>query len=113
MSKESTQFSDMKLHLPDVDIATIRVQENFAMAGKSISEIDLRRKHGVTLLAVSRNQEVVSNPGADMVIHSGDLLVLIGNSADLDAVCTLSLNPSHEETHGCTISDGNTGRSEP
>ena len=94
LSKESTDFSDMKRHLPDVDITTIRVQENSAMAGKSIGEIELRRKHGVTLLAVGRNREVVSNPGADMIIRPGDLLVLIGNSADLNAVCTLSLNPS-------------------
>jgi CPA2 family monovalent cation:H+ antiporter-2 len=112
LSRESTDFADMKLHLPDVDITTIRVQEDSAMAGKSIGEIELRRKHGVTLLAVGRDREVVSNPGADMIIQPGDLLVLIGNSGDLNVVCTLSLNPSDGETNGCNIPDGNTGRSE-
>jgi CPA2 family monovalent cation:H+ antiporter-2 len=111
-SKESTDFSDMKLHLPDVDITTIRVQENSSMAGRSVGEIELRRKHGVTLLAVSRNQEVVSNPGADMIIQPGDLLVLLGSLADLRAVCTRLLDPSFGETHGCDIPDSNTGRSE-
>ncbi len=112
LSKESTDFADMKLDLPDVDITTIRAQEDSALTGKSIAEIELRKTYGVTLLAVSRNQEVISNPGADMIIQPGDLLVLIGNSGDLSAVCELSLNPPCGDTRGCNFSDRDTSRSE-
>jgi hypothetical protein len=103
LSKESTELADLKLHLPDVDITTSRVRENSPMVGKSIGEIESRRNHGVTLLAVSRNQEVASNPGTNMIFQSGDLHVLIGNSADLVDFCARFLNPSLRETNDCDI----------
>ena len=37
--KESTSFADLKFHFPDLDISTVRVNEDSYMVDKSIAEI--------------------------------------------------------------------------
>ena len=60
-------------------------------AGKSIAEGNLRRKYGVTVIAVRRadTQKIKFSPSADFVICKGDVLTLIGSREELDAVGAL------------------------
>ncbi|MBO8127485.1 MAG: TrkA C-terminal domain-containing protein, partial [Firmicutes bacterium] len=46
-------------------------------------QIDLRNRYGLTLLAVKRGQEVISNPPAQTKLCAGDILVLWGTSETL------------------------------
>lgn len=55
----------------------------FSMAGKSLRELDLRAKFNVTVIAVVTEGNIVVSPSADELIHSDDLLVVIGNREDL------------------------------
>jgi uncharacterized protein with PhoU and TrkA domain len=45
--------------------------------------MELRKKHGVTLLAVRRGDQMVSNPDGNTVIHSGDLLIVVSQPSKL------------------------------
>lgn len=56
-----------------------------AFAGRTLAEIGLRRRFGVLVIAVRRQdgQDVEFLPGADFELHSGDRLVLIGREGDL------------------------------
>ena len=94
LSKESTSFADLKFHLPDLDISTVRVNEGSTMVGKSIAEIELRKNHGVTILAIRRGHQLLSNPDADTVLKANDLLILVGTPAKLSNLCDLVTCPA-------------------
>ncbi|MEA1906362.1 MAG: cation:proton antiporter [Euryarchaeota archaeon] len=78
LSKEPASFPGLKRHLPDVEIVTLRVFKHAPAVGKTLDQIGLRRKYGITLLAVRRNSQMLSNPDGDMHLCAGDLLVVIG-----------------------------------
>lgn len=80
---------ELPLHLSGVDIATVRVEPGYMANGKCLAEIDLRRKLGLTVLAIYRGDEVISNPGADDIVKSGDKLIIIGEPEKLRQVIKL------------------------
>jgi CPA2 family monovalent cation:H+ antiporter-2 len=61
-------------------------------AGKSLGEVELRARSGVTVIAVVREGKSTPNPGPGFVLRAGDILVLLGNHAELDRA-TEFLNP--------------------
>jgi monovalent cation:H+ antiporter-2, CPA2 family len=60
------------------EISTIQVKESCAAAGKTIKDVELRKKLGVTILLVKRGQETIYNPGADTTLIPGDLVFVFG-----------------------------------
>jgi len=76
--RKSLSVSDLKFQLPDVEISTLKVAERSRLIGKSIAEINLRKRFGVTVLAIRRNSQILSNPHADTQFLSNDTLVVLG-----------------------------------
>jgi monovalent cation:H+ antiporter-2, CPA2 family len=94
LSEEATSFCtpfacDYRLYLPDAEISSFRVKEGAPVAGKSLAQVGLRKKYGVTLLSIRRNSEMISNPGADTVFHLGDICLLVGSSEKLAKIGSL------------------------
>ncbi len=91
--KESSSFSDLNLQLPDVEISTLRVVERSPLVGKSLAEIELRKKYGVTVLAIRRNSQILSNPHGDIQLCVNDVLFVLGPPDRVAEVAGLSQNP--------------------
>jgi len=89
--------SDVGLYVPDVEINTFRVHEKSPVVGKSLSEIGLRRKYGVTLLAIRRGTETLANPDGDTIPHAGDILVILGSPTKLAGITGLFRSPEETE----------------
>lgn len=53
---------------------------------KSLIELNVRAKLGVNILAVKRGGEITVSPSADFRIAEGDILVILGDTAALNAV---------------------------
>jgi len=53
------------------------------LIGKTLGKLDLRAKHGISLLAIKRGNNIVVSPGADDEIRARDTLVLLGMNSDL------------------------------
>lgn len=66
------------VELPEVEISLLRVDPGTALDGRTLGEIDLRRRHGVTLLEIRREEGVISNPAGDETLRGGDMLVVMG-----------------------------------
>ncbi len=66
---------------PDYSIIELMAPEDFI--GKTLAEGALRVKHGVTVLAIRRGNNVVISPGAKQVIEEGDVLVVVGRNDKL------------------------------
>lgn len=89
LSTESTSLSDLKLHLTDVEISTLRVDQRSPIVGKTLAQIDLRKKYGVTVLAIRRDSDILSNPDGDTTLWVDDVLVLLGSPERVAEVSSL------------------------
>jgi len=89
LSKESISFSDLKLHLPEVEISTFRIGKGSTLAGKTLGQIDLRRRYGITLLVIHRNSQIISTPGGDEILYEGDILVVMGPTEKISEAAEL------------------------
>ncbi|MBC7364332.1 MAG: cation:proton antiporter [Candidatus Aminicenantes bacterium] len=65
-------------------VETFLVPEGSWINGKTLGEIDLRGKTGVTVIAVVRNEKTHSGPGADFRLEARDVLVLVGDHQAMD-----------------------------
>jgi CPA2 family monovalent cation:H+ antiporter-2 len=96
LSKESTSFPDLNLQLPDVEISTFRIGERSPLVGKSLAQIELRRRYGVTVLAIRRDSEILSNPNADIQLCVNDVLFVLGAPDRNAEVAGLTHSPEEE-----------------
>jgi CPA2 family monovalent cation:H+ antiporter-2 len=89
------------------DILAATTTESFmvprtsAAAGRTIRQLQLRKTTGVTIIAVVRGGQPLTNPPADFEIRAGDILVMVGNHAQLDqALSRLGADPAAEAPLG-------------
>ena len=68
---------------------SVIILESSPVKGKTILESEIHSKGGVNIIAVVRNREVIQNPKDDFVIEVGDVVIIIGNHAEIDAVLGL------------------------
>lgn len=54
-----------------------------SLAGKTIKELDLRNQVGVTVLAIKREEQVVSHPPAEFSLQGEDSIFVVGHSEQL------------------------------
>lgn len=80
--------------LPDLEITSFRIENGSPVAGKTLQEMEIRKKYGVTLLAVNRNSRIISNPSANLTFVAGDILFVVGDARSVEEVRSLfSLSP--------------------
>ena len=57
-----------------------------AWAGKSLREIDVRAKYGVSIIAIKRTESILLALNAGDQLKQGDLLIMIGANKDLKRI---------------------------
>jgi monovalent cation:H+ antiporter-2, CPA2 family len=88
-SKTNHSFSDLEVALPDVQISTLSIHSSSTVVGRTLSEIELRKRFEVTLLAIRRGSEIFSNPAGNMRLLGSDMLILLGNPEKISLVAYL------------------------
>jgi CPA2 family monovalent cation:H+ antiporter-2 len=89
LPKESASFSDLKIHLPEFEISAFRVNQESPLVGKTLAQIELRKKLGVTLLAIRRDSQIISDLGGDTEFYANDVLVLLAPPHKIAAITGL------------------------
>jgi twitching motility protein PilT len=97
---------DLGKHLPDSEVATVRVGEESYLVGRTLQEVALRAEYGVTLLAVRRNGEPLPNPGADFRLEANDQLIVFGSPRQVADGSSLRQRMIFEETHELDMAYG-------
>ncbi|MFQ5632004.1 MAG: NAD-binding protein, partial [bacterium] len=93
LSKKSTLFSDLGSHLSDVEIAQLRVGKKSLLVGKSLAQVDLRRKYEVSVLAIRRDAQILPNPYGDTQLLADDVLFILGQPNKIAEVASLIYKP--------------------
>lgn len=58
------------------------VDENAEITGNSIGDAKVRERTGVSIIAIQRDEDVITPPTPDTVIEAGDTLVVVGEQED-------------------------------
>ena len=85
LPKDFESLEDLKYYLKDVDISILRLERGAPLAEKTLAEIELRKRYGITVLAVRRDAEMLFNPEPDMKLHADDVLIILGAQEKLAA----------------------------
>jgi CPA2 family monovalent cation:H+ antiporter-2 len=64
----------------------VAVREGTAAAGETLEALALRRRHGLSVLAVRRKGKTIASPAGDFRVEADDRLILVG-TADRFAAC--------------------------
>ncbi len=65
--------------IPELTVAMHTYYVGKNIAGKSIEELAIRKRTGVTVIAVSRKGKTIINPPPHFIFEEGDTLVVIGS----------------------------------
>lgn len=85
-----TTFSEkLKCHFPDLEISALKIDEKSDIAGKTISEIKLTTKFGISIIAIHRNNENIIIPAAKITLQPEDIVYVIGNPHQISCATSL------------------------
>ncbi|MEW6337030.1 MAG: potassium channel protein [Acidobacteriota bacterium] len=79
-------FVDFSLGPADasgLQVEQLRVDGASTLAGRTLAEVDLRRRCGVGVVALRRGEQLIPNPEPDLGIAPGDVLVVVGSGTQL------------------------------
>jgi trk system potassium uptake protein TrkA len=77
-----------QIDLGNAELAEVEVPEAFV--GKSLIDLDLRKRYKVSVLAIRRGDDIDPNPRAEDTLDSGDILVVIGRPEAVNRVAALA-----------------------
>jgi CPA2 family monovalent cation:H+ antiporter-2 len=75
--------------MPNVNISAITIEPNSFAEGKTLGETDLRKKTGVTLLAVKRGDEMIEHPTLKTRFLAGDIAYVLGDPEQVNLASEL------------------------
>jgi CPA2 family monovalent cation:H+ antiporter-2 len=87
------QLDELSRYLVGATADIFSVSENSVLVGQSLRQMDLRERHGVTLIAAIREGKAIPNAGPEFVVQAGDRLVLLGDHKALDDAAQLTSPP--------------------
>ncbi|MGI6113884.1 MAG: TrkA C-terminal domain-containing protein [Mahellales bacterium] len=79
-------YSDRLKNVTPYNLVEIKVEDTSKYIGKTIAELKFWQNTGGTILAIRRDNKVLISPGPYAELHSGDVLVAVGDENILDNV---------------------------
>lgn len=83
--------------LPDMGVQAMRIAAASPLCGISLAESQMRRKYGVTLIALLRDGVTQASPEPGALLREGDVAYLFGNTDKLLAIAPLFSGPLRED----------------
>lgn len=75
-------MSDMMVLSDDYSIAEVMAPESYS--GKTIAQLDVRKRFGVNILAVKRGDSISITPHADYALAQGDFMIVGGTNEEIN-----------------------------
>ncbi len=71
--------------LAHADFAEVALPAESHACGRDLKALDLRGRTGASILGISRDRQIFGNPGPDFVMQAGDVVGVLGTSAEVGA----------------------------
>jgi CPA2 family monovalent cation:H+ antiporter-2 len=69
---------NIEKELPGFEVLSLHLEEKCPLEGKKLEDADLRNKYDVTILAIKRGTDIISNPKGKTQLCSNDICILLG-----------------------------------
>ena len=69
---------------PKVSVEWLRVPLKSSVSGKTLGELNLRKRLGVSAIAIVSGEKTVPNPSASFRLKDDDLLIVLGSAKGMD-----------------------------
>ncbi len=100
-------ISDLRRYLPNVDVVTVKVEEEAPACGKTLADLELRKRLGVSVIGILRESGNVLNPERETEIDAGDVLLVLGTTEQIARSRYLFRNPTRYPRPGAgALRDG-------
>ena len=74
----------MDVVMKDLVIEWAKVGSDSELAGKTIHEMEVRKRTGVSIVAIIRGEEGIPSPSPDYLVKKDDLLMIIGKKGSIE-----------------------------
>jgi TrkA domain protein len=78
-------LEELEVSLQGIAIEWVRVGPGAPALGKSIGELQIRKRTGASIIHIIRGSQSIPNPGPEIVVREGDTLVVAANRGQLPA----------------------------
>lgn len=82
---ESVDVDELSVPLGDAILEWVDLSESSPLVGDTLGDADIRAETGVSVIAVQRGTETVSNPSPSFTLEAGDVLVAVGTREEQSA----------------------------
>lgn len=82
-------FYNQELHM---DIAEVMVLAASPLVGKNFMENDIKGRFDSIVVAIKRDNELITNPPGTQIIRAGDIMIVLGQRATLSKLNELARN---------------------
>lgn len=94
LSDDDDPLAEVRNHLDvglifGAGLEAAQITEGSDAIGQTLINLDLRRKTGASVIAVSRGGQLIRNPGGDFELCDGDALYLFGSQEEIDAAAEM------------------------
>lgn len=90
-------LSDLIYRMSNVSIVTYTIEPGSPVAGRTLGDINLRKRFDVLILAILRGQRTITNPGGETELRPHDIVVVQGMPEPVARASTLFQAPKREE----------------
>ena len=73
----------VELVMKQLSMEWIKVEEDSPLANKTIGEVGIRKKTGVSVVSILRDAKYIPNPLPSETMHVGDTIVVLGSSEQM------------------------------
>ena len=74
--------------IPEMEIEGYRIPEGSHLVEKTITELQVRKKTGATIIAIRRGPKVYTNPEPDFKFKEGDIVLFASNREKMSSALT-------------------------
>lgn len=89
--KESEKYNILK-EIPNIEIMALRINEQSTLSGKTLAESELRKKYGITLVALKREDQLNVHPSSNTRLLKGDVAYILGKPEQIATATNLFNN---------------------
>jgi len=96
MSASANPLDAMVSRLPDMGVQSMRLAASSPLCGISLAQSQMRRKYGVTVIAILRKGATQASPEPNDLFEADDVVYLFGRTDKLLAIAPLFSGPLRE-----------------
>ncbi|MHC4198184.1 MAG: cation:proton antiporter regulatory subunit [Planctomycetota bacterium] len=90
---QPVQEPTVELLLKDMTMEWVKVEPGSVLEDKTIGELAVRRKTGVSIISILRKGKVIPNPLAKHTMRKGDTIVVVGRNEQVKAFLSMVGDP--------------------